>query len=64
MDNAFLDIDNFQKAQTIVDDLANRFCPIIIDFQLNYHWNIMPVRTAWAGRLNMLLIFFSTKKYI
>lgn len=58
IDNAFVKISDFQKAQTtarnlhteqihrILDDFAKRFCPIILDFKLDYHWSIMQVEYA------------------
>ena len=58
MDNAFLDIDNFSKAQKICDSLAvdiihkridmfaERYCPIIRQFNLCYHWSIMQAEYA------------------
>ena len=69
VDNAFLDVDNFKKAQTIaddfnveqihriLDDFAKRFCPIISDFQLSYHWSIMQAEYATD-------IVFSQKNYL
>lgn len=66
MDNAFLDINSFQEAQTIaddfnverihriLDDLANRVCPIILAFQLNYYWRDHDRSygmAVWASRI-------------
>lgn len=57
-DNAFLQIDNFEKAQSladtfdaslihkILDSFATRFCPVIQQFKLSYHWSIMQAEYA------------------
>lgn len=58
LDNTFVDIDNFEKAQEIanqfdverlhqiLDDLAKKYCPVIDTLQLNYHWTIMQLEYA------------------
>jgi hypothetical protein len=58
MDNLFVSIDNFAKAQQIVDRLnvavihkildrfAHRYCPIIKKLKLRYHWSIMQAEYA------------------
>jgi hypothetical protein len=58
MDNLFVSIDNFAKAQQIVDRLnvavihkildrfANRYCPIVKKLNLCYHWSIMQAEYA------------------
>ncbi len=58
IDNAFVSIDNFTKAQKLSDSLnvkkihqrldvfAFRFCPIIKRFGLHYHWSIMQIEYA------------------
>lgn len=58
LDNAFIEIDDFAKAQEcsdkfsvkqlhkIVDDLSHRYCPIIKKFELSYHWSIMQAEYA------------------
>src|SRR5215216_1597928 len=52
LDNAFLDIADWQQAQRIangwqaerihwkLDGLAKRFCPIFRDFGIAYHWSV------------------------
>ena len=58
IDNLFVDIDDFTKAQKIADRLngelihrrldifAKRYCPIIKKFGLQYHWSIMQAEYA------------------
>jgi hypothetical protein len=58
MDNLFISIDNFSKAQQIADRLkvdlihkildrfADQFCPIIKKLKLRYHWSIMQAEYA------------------
>ena len=58
MDNAFIAIEDFEKAQAIadafspdtlhtaLDDFARTYCPIIDRFHLTYHWSIMQVEHA------------------
>lgn len=58
MDNAFVHIDDFIKAQTVanslsvdilhkkLDHFAKLYCPIIEQFELCYHWSIMQVEYA------------------
>lgn len=53
IDNVFIDIDDFEKAQTvsdsfdvealhkILDHFAKKFCPVIKDLNARYHWSIM-----------------------
>ncbi len=69
IDNAFVNVSDFQKAQIaarnlhaeqihrILDDFAKRFCPIILDFKLDYHWSIMQVEYATD-------IVFDRQKYL
>lgn len=57
-ENAFLSIDDYEKAQAFsdgfrVDDLkqaldifASRYCPVVKKFDLAYHWSIMQVEYA------------------
>ena len=57
-ENAFLEIDDFEKAQElsdkirvenlhkILDILAKRYCPVIEKHQLSYRWSIMQVEYA------------------
>ena len=54
IDNAFDSIDDFQKAQTLsdeiditsihqrLDSLALKYCKIHTNFNQNYHWSVMP----------------------
>lgn len=58
IDNAFLEIADFKKAQTIVnklsvkpihkllDQYSRMFCPVHDDFHETYHWSIMQVEYA------------------
>jgi hypothetical protein len=58
VDNAFTDIEDFPRAQKIadafpvkrlhrrLDRFALRFCPILRDFRVDYHWSIMQVEYA------------------
>lgn len=58
VDNAFLEIEDFEKAQDLVDTLrvyrlqrqldqvALDFCPVIRHFASGYHWSLMEVE--WA----------------
>jgi len=69
VDNAFHDITHFEKAQSIADNLrveeihdildtlAREYCPVISQFQLNYHWSIMQAEYATD-------IVFSQKDYL
>jgi len=57
-ENAFLDIDDFSKAQdisdsiriealhTVLDIVAERYCPVIKKYDLCYRWSIMQVEYA------------------
>lgn len=57
-DNAFLDIDDFKKAQEIanrlspeqlhriLDCFARRYCSFLKKFDLSYHWSILQVEYA------------------
>ena len=57
-ENAFLAIDNFQKAQELSDKIrvedfhkaldifAQRYCPVIKNYDLGYRWSIMQVEYA------------------
>jgi len=58
VDNAFVDIEDFDKAQELADNFnmgslhgalnsfAELFCPITRKFQLKYHWSIMQCEYA------------------
>jgi hypothetical protein len=58
VDNAFVDIADFGKAQELsdgldvaklhraMDRLADRFCPILQHFGVKYHWSLMQVEYA------------------
>jgi hypothetical protein len=58
MDNLFVSIDNFNKAQNtadrlnvsvihkILDRFAERFCPVIKTLKLSYHWSIIQAEYA------------------
>lgn len=58
LDNAFIDIDDFERAQTLADEIdieslhthldmmAREFCPVIDDFPSGYHWSLMQVEYA------------------
>jgi len=58
LDNAFIDIDDFEKAQELansfsisrihrkLDRFAKKFCPVINRFQQHYHWSIMQAEYA------------------
>jgi len=58
LDNAFAEISDFSQAQSLSDSFkvdllhtrldlfAERFCPIIKDFDLRYHWSIMQAEYA------------------
>lgn len=58
IDNAFVDIDSFAKAQTLADRLkvnlvhkmldvlARQYCPIIEKLKTRYHWSLMQVEYA------------------
>ena len=58
MDNLFVSIDNFTKAQQLADQLkvkmihkildrfAHRYCPIIKKLKQRYHWSIMQAEYA------------------
>jgi hypothetical protein len=55
LDNAFVEIEDFAKAQALanaldmgrlhrcLDELAERFCPVIRCFANRYHWSLMQV---------------------
>lgn len=57
-DNAFLRIDDCEKAQhlsdhirvedlhQVLDILANRYCPVVRELGLTYRWSLMPVEYA------------------
>lgn len=57
-DNAFVKINDFEKAQTLVDNfdinhlrerldqLARRCCPVFDEFPQGYHWSLMQVEYA------------------
>jgi len=57
-ENAFLDIDDFSKARdisegirvealhTILDIVAERYCPVIKKYDMKYRWSIMQVEYA------------------
>jgi len=58
VDNAFVDIDDFEAAQQIADSLgpkrlhrkldryARQFCPAVAEFTAGYHWSLMQVEYA------------------
>ena len=58
VDNAFVDIENFERAQEIsdrltvgplhrlLDRLAQTYCPVIGHFDSGYHWSLMQVEYA------------------
>lgn len=58
MDNAFVEIEDFQKAQQLadrfninllhglLDRFADRYCPIYRDFNQTYHWSVMQAEYA------------------
>jgi hypothetical protein len=58
IDNLFVEIDSFAKAQAVADRLnvnmihkildtfARQYCPIIYKFNMRYHWSIMQVEYA------------------
>jgi hypothetical protein len=58
IDNAFVEIEDWDKAQKIADSLrvkkihqlldrfARRYCPVIRHFELTYHWSIMQAEFA------------------
>jgi len=58
LENAFVDIEDFEKAQELVnnfsvetlhrklDSFAKQYCPFIKQFNLSYHWSIMQAEYA------------------
>lgn len=58
VDNAFVDIDDFARAQQIsnrlkpqtlhrkLDRFARQFCPAVSEFKAGYHWSLMQVEYA------------------
>jgi len=58
LENAFVEIEDFDKAQELVNNFsvetlhhklnsfAERYCPIIKQFNLSYHWSIMQAEYA------------------
>ncbi len=58
LDNAFVEIEDFDKAQGLADNLqarrlhkildryARQFCPVIKSFRRTYHWSIMQAEYA------------------
>jgi len=58
LDNAFVDIDDFDAAQAIADSFdirklqraldrfAKRYCPVVRQFAVGYHWSLMQVEYA------------------
>lgn len=58
LDNAFVQIDDFDAAQRIadafpirtlhraLDRLAKRYCPVVRQFSVGYHWSLMQVEYA------------------
>jgi hypothetical protein len=58
LDNAFVQIDDFDKAQRLADDInvkhlhrqldkiVRQYCPIILHFPNSYHWSFMQVEYA------------------
>jgi hypothetical protein len=69
IDNAFIDIEDFTKAQKIAsnvkieqihrifDKFALKYCPVIKKFALKYHWSIMQSEYATD-------IIFSDRNYL
>jgi hypothetical protein len=57
-DNAFVSLDDFAKAQELADDFdvsrlhraldrfANRYCPVLQEVGVTYHWSIMQLEYA------------------
>jgi DNA-binding Lrp family transcriptional regulator len=58
LDNCFVQIDNYRKAQKLADDInvkrlhrkldkiARQYCPVIRHFTNGYHWSLMQVEYA------------------
>lgn len=58
LDNAFVDIDDFERAQELADGMkaktlhrkldqyAQQFCPVVSDFPSAYHWSLMQIEYA------------------
>ena len=58
LDNAFVEIDDWQKAQALADALrperlhkcldriAHKYCPVLRHFSSGYHWSLMQVEYA------------------
>jgi DNA-binding MarR family transcriptional regulator len=58
IDNAFVDIDDFERAQQLADGMkaktlhrkldqyARHFCPIVSEFAAGYHWSLMQLEYA------------------
>ena len=58
LDNAFVEIEDFERAQALADELkipslhscldhwAGEFCPVMDEFPSGYHWSLMQVEYA------------------
>jgi hypothetical protein len=58
VDNGFVGIDDFEKAQKLADEFdvrelhrlldryASKFCPVVKELALSYHWSLMQVEYA------------------
>ncbi len=58
VDNAFIEVDDFEKAQRLSDNItpkvlnktlnkiAEKYCPVIKEFSQGYHWSLMQVEYA------------------
>lgn len=58
IDNAFVDIDDFERAQELADTMkaktlhrkldqyARQFCPVVSEFRAGYHWSLNQVEYA------------------
>lgn len=58
LDNAFVEIDDFERAQQLADGMraktlhrkldqyARQFCPAVSEFRAGYHWSLMQIEYA------------------
>jgi hypothetical protein len=58
LDNVFIDVEDWHRAQCLADsidparihrklnEVARRFCPVILHFAAGYHWSLMQVEYA------------------